>query len=86
MDQEIEKLQKRKNQIDARIKMKKAKYSRDARKRDTKRKVLIGAGVEILVKEGRIKSDQFKKMMRYALSEKDMQWMNDNYFKMGEKK
>lgn len=78
MDQEIEKLQKRKNQIDARIKMKKAKYSRNKRKRDTKRKILIGAGIQLLVKQGRLKKEQFDKMMQLSLSEKDKKWMAEN--------
>ena len=75
---EIEKLEKRKAQLDARIKMKKAKYNQAKRKRDTKRKVLVGAGVLLLLKSGKLKQEVFNKLMNASLSNKDKKWLVEN--------
>ena len=75
---EIEKLEKRKDQLDARIKMKKAKYAKDGRKRDTKRKVLVGAGISLLLKCGKLKQPQFDMLMKASLTAKDLKWLEEN--------
>ena len=70
----LAKLEERRKQIDAQIQQIKAREQQQERKRDTRRKVLIGAAVLERVKNGRWPEDRLQVMMdEYLTKEIDRQ-------------
>lgn len=64
----LEDLQRRRDQINAQIQTLKAKEGQVERKRDTRRKVLIGAAVLEKVKKGEWPEDKLRAMMEIYLT------------------
>ena len=71
MNKRLEELTKRRDQITAQIQALKAREQAEERKRDTRRKILIGAAVQDRVKQGRWPEERLLAMMDEFLT-KDM--------------
>lgn len=59
----LEQLAKKRDEINAQIQNLKAKESKEERKLDTRRKVIIGSAVMDLVKNGQWTDDQLKELL-----------------------
>ena len=55
-EERINKLEAKRDQINARLQRERARESAEARKADTRRKIIIGAGVESAIKGGLLDS------------------------------
>ena len=72
----IEQLQKKRDQLNARLTTERAKLQKQIRKDETRRKVLVGAAVLKAVEAGEIKQEQLEAILnRYLARENDRKFM-----------
>jgi len=68
MTSRIERLQKQRDQLNARLQTERAKLAKKQRADDTRRKILIGAAILKAVDAGEIRQDQLKAILKKHLS------------------
>ena len=67
-DEKLKKLEERQNQLRAQIQKLKSKESTEERKRDTRRKVVLGAVLLEMVKSGEWSEDKLKNLLNRKLT------------------